>query len=160
MTMSDRECIIHKVDEDFELVTNAKNMRFHFKGNTHGNNTTIGIFRTLRHESYYNGREVIILPFIKSDVENNFAFVTDTMNEFRENIFNNGLTYHSEYLNVSITIDDDIGNLSEVKISTTLLVNNLPQRKSHPTIIKALKCLFEDENVTKITFKYNFKQKR
>ena len=59
---------------------------------------------------------------------------------------------------MSITKDKDSGNLLELRISTTLVANNLPQRESQSAIIKAFKRLFEDENITGITFGHNSNQ--
>jgi hypothetical protein len=44
--------------------------------------------------------------------------------------FTNALTYNSERLKVNITKDKDVGNPSELRISTTLVASNLPQRES------------------------------
>jgi len=45
-------------------------------------------------------------------------------------------------------------NPSELRISTTLVTNNLPQRESQSTITKSLKKLIGEDNVTNITFGY------
>lgn len=94
---------------------------------------------TLMRKFYYDGREVEILSLTKSDIENDFAFITLTTEESRDDILRNGLTYHSERLKVSITKDKDTGNFSKLRISTTLVSNNLHQRESQSTITKALK---------------------
>ena len=158
MTMGDGERIIGKVEKDFELITKPKNMRLHLKGESLRNNTAIDILRTLMREAYYDGREVEFLSLTKSDVKRDFAFVTLTTEESRDDILNNGLNYHSERLKVSITKDKDADNLSELRISTTLVANNLPQRESQSSITKALKRLFGEENVTGVTFRYNSNQ--
>lgn len=152
MVMGDGEKVIAKVEKGFELITKAKNMRLHLKGETLRNNTAVEILQTLMQDSYYDGREVEILSLTKSDVERDFAFITLTTEEARDDILSNGLVYHSERLIVSLTKDKDIGNSSELRISTTLVVNNLPQREAQSTIVKALKRLFGDDNITNITF--------
>ena len=129
MTMGDGERVIGKAEKGFELITKAKHMRLHLKGEFIRNNTATDILRTLLQESYYKGREVEILSLTKSDAEKDFAFVTLTTEEARDDILSNSLTYHSERLKVSITKDKDMGNLSELRISTTLVANNLPQRE-------------------------------
>ena len=158
MTMGDGERVIGKVEKIFELITKAKNMRLHLKGETIRNNTAVDILRTLVREFYYDGREVEILSLTKSDIENDFAFITFTMEESRDDILHRGLTYHSERLKVSITKDKDSGNFSELGISTTLVANNLPQMESQSTITKVLKRLFGEENITGITFGYTSNQ--
>ena len=109
-------------------------------------------------ESYYEGHEVEILSLTKADAEKDFTFLALTTEEAREDIITNGLTYHSEKLKVSITKDKDIGNLSELRISTTLVANNLPQCESQSTITKALKRLFGEENITGITYGHKSNQ--
>ena len=152
MIMGDGEKVIGKVEKGFHLLTKAKNMRLHLKGEAFRDKTAVEILQTLMQESYYDGREIEILSLTKSDVERNFAFITFTTEEARDDILSNGLVYHSERLIVSITRDKNIGNPSELRISTTLVVNNLPQREAQSTIVKALKRLFGDDNITAITF--------
>ena len=158
MTMGDGESIIGKVEKGFELITKAKNMRPHLKGETIRNHEAVDILRTLMRDAYYDGREIEILSLTKSDTERDFAFITLTTEEAREDVLRNGLIYHSERLKVSLTKDKDIGNSSELKISTTLVANNLPQRESQSTITKALKRLFGDDNIAGITYGYNLNQ--
>ena len=158
MTMGDGERVIGKVEKGFELITKAKNMRLHLKGTTLRGSTSIDILRTLMSESYYEGREIEILSLTKSDEERDFAFITLTTEEARDDILNNGLIYRSEKLKVSITRDKNIGNISELRISTTLVANNLPQRESQSTITKALKRLFGEENITDITYGHKSNQ--
>jgi hypothetical protein len=76
----------------------------------------------------------------------------------KKDIISNGLIYRSERLKVSITKNKDIGNLSELRIKTTLVANNLPQRESQSTITKALKRFFGDDNITGITYGHNSNQ--
>ena len=154
MTMGDGEKIIGKVEKGFELITKAKNMRLHLKGEALRNNTALDILRSLMRDSYYDGREVEILSLTKSETEKDFAFITLTTEEAREDILNNGLTFHAERLKVSLTKDKDMSNPSELRISTTLVANNLPQRESQSTITKTLKRLFGEENITGVTFGY------
>ena len=158
MTMGDGERIIGKVEKGFELITKARNMRLHLKGEALRNNTAMDILRSLMKDSYYNGREVEILSLTKSDIDKDFSFITLTTEEARDDILNNGLTYHSERLKVSITKDKDAGHPSELRISTTLVANNLPQRESQSTITKSLKRLIGEENVTGVTFGHKTNQ--
>ena len=109
-------------------------------------------------DAYYDGRELEILSLTKSDNDKDFAFITLTTEEAREDILNNGLIYHSERLKISATKDKDAGNPSELMISTTLVANNLPQRESQSAITKSLKQLISEDNVTDITFGYQNKQ--
>ena len=158
MTMGDGEQIIGKVEKGFELVTKVKNMRLHLKGEAIRNNIALDILRNLMQRSYYDGREIEILSLTKAGVEKDFAFITLTTEEAREDILNNGLTFQSERLKVSITKDKDSGNPSELRISTTLVANNLPQRESQSTITKSLKRLFGEENITRVTFGHKTNQ--
>ena len=152
MTMGDDEKIIGKVEKGFELITKAKNMRLHLKGEAIHNNTALDILHNLMKQAYYDGREVEILSLTKGGVEKDYAFITLTTEEAQDDILTNGLTFQSERLKVSITKDKDTGNPSELRISTTLVANNLPQRESQSTIIKSLKRFFGEENITGVTF--------
>ena len=133
-------------------------MRLHLKGASLRGSTAIDVLHTVMSESYYEGREVEILSLTKSDEEKNFAFITLTTEEARDDLLNNGLTYRSEKLKVSLTKDKDSVNLSELRISTTLVANNLPQRESQSTITHALKRLFGEENITGVSFGYKSNQ--
>ena len=158
MTMGNGERVIEKVEKGFELITKARNMRLHLKGEALRNNTAMDILSNLMQDAYYNGREVEILSLTKSDIDRDFAYITLTTEEAKADDLANGLTFHAERLKVSITKDNDVGNLSELRINTTFVANNLPQRESQSTIIKSLKRLFGEENVTGITFDYKTKQ--
>ena len=107
MMMGDRERVIGKVEKGFKLITKAKNMGLHLKGETLRNNLAIDILRNLMREFYYKGWEIEILSLTKLDMEKDFAFITATTEESRDDILTNGLTYHSERLKVSITRDKD-----------------------------------------------------
>jgi hypothetical protein len=133
-------------------------MRLHLKGSTLRNIMATDILRNLMRNFYYDGREIEILSLTKSDTDKDFAFITLTTEEARNDILTNGLTYHSERLKVSITKDKDIGNPSELRISTTLVANNLSQRESQSIIVKSLKRLIGEENVTGVTFGHQTKQ--
>ena len=158
MTMGDGERIIGKVEKGFELITKARNMRLHLKGEALRDHTAVDVLRSIMSDSYYDGREIEILSLTKSDTDKDFAFITLTTEEARKDILTNGLTYHSERLKVSATKDKELGNPSELRISTTLVANNLPQRESQSAIIKALKKLIGEDNFTGVTFGYQFKQ--
>ena len=154
LIMGDGEQVIGKVEKYFELITKARNMRLHLKGDTLRNNLAVDILRVIMAEAYYDGREVEILSLTKSEIEKDFAFITLTTEESRNNILANGLIYRSECLKVSITKDKNTSNISKVRISTTLIATNLPQREPQVTITKTLKKLFGEDNITGITFGY------
>lgn len=115
------------------------------------------IIRNLIRDFYYDGREVEILSLTKSDDDKDFAFITLTTEDAREDIIRNGLTFHSERLKVSATKDKDTGNTLDLKISITLVVNNIPQRESQSTIVKSLQKLTCIENITGVTFGHKTK---
>jgi hypothetical protein len=94
MTMGDGERVIGKVEKGFELITKAKNMRLHLKGEALRNHTTLAILRSLMKDFYYDGREVEILSLTKADTERDFAFITLTTEEARNDILTNGLTFN------------------------------------------------------------------
>ena len=130
-------------------------MMFHLKEASPRDSTAVDLLRTIMSESYYHVRKVEILALTKSDGEKNFFFLTLTTEEA---ILNNGLIYRSERLKVSIIKDKDIGSISELRINTTLVVNNLPQRESLTAITKVLKRLFGEENITGVSFGHQSNQ--
>jgi hypothetical protein len=117
MTMGDDEPIIGKVEKGFELVTKARHMRLHLKGEALRHNSAVDILRTLMSDFYYDGREVEILSLTKANLDRDFAFITLTTEEAKTDLLNNGITYHSERLKVSLTKDKDAGNPSELRVS-------------------------------------------
>ena len=157
MTMGDGVKVIGKVEKGFELITKARNMRLHLKGVSLRDNSAMDILRDLMRDFYYDGREIEILSLTKSDDDKDFAFITLTTEEAREDLLRNGLTYHSERLKVSATKDTNPGNTSDLRISTTLVANNLPQRESQSTIVKSLQRLIGVENITGVTFGHKTK---
>jgi hypothetical protein len=158
MTMGDEKRLIRKVEKDFELITKARNMRLHLKGDILRDHTVTDILKSIMRDSYYDSREIEILSLTKPDDAKDFAFIMLTTEDARDDILNNGLIYHSERLKVSVPKDRGIGNPSDLRISTTLVANNLPQRESQSAITKSLKKLIGDDNVTNITFGYQHQQ--
>lgn len=79
------------------------------------------VLRSIMQDFYYDDRKIKILFLTKSDTDKDFAFITLTTKEARNNILNNGLTYHSKHLKVSITKDKDTNHPSELRISSTLV---------------------------------------
>jgi hypothetical protein len=158
LTMGDGETTIGKVEKGFELVTKVRNLRLHLKREALRHHSALDILRTLMRDSYYDGREVEILSLTKADIDRDFAFLTVTTEEAKTDILNNDIIYNSEHLKVSLTKDKDMGNTSELRISTTLVASNLPQREPQSAITKVLKRLFGAENITGITYGYQTNQ--
>ena len=88
----------------------------------------------------------------KPELDKNFVFLTFVTEEARDIVLHAGLTYNNEKLVVSIHRDRNAGNPSELRISTTLVANNLPQRESQAVITKAMKQLFGESNIVGIGF--------
>lgn len=72
-------------------------------------------------------------------MEKDVAFITLTMEEAREELLTNGLSFHQEKLKVSITNDKGNGKLLELQISTTLVVINLPRQDPQIVFSKTLR---------------------
>jgi hypothetical protein len=138
MTMEDGEKVIGKIEKDYELVTKARNLRLHLRGETLRHEHAFSIFESLVQESYYSGHQHEYMGLTKPEIDKDYAFVTFTMEEARDMVLNDGLIYNNERLQVSIPRDRNVGNPSELRISTTLVANNLPQRESQAAITKAL----------------------
>ena len=154
MTLEDGEKVIGKVEKSFELVTKARNLRLHLKGDTLRQEHAFSIFESLVQESYYNGFQHEFMGLTKPELDKKFAFVTFTMEEARDTVLKDGLIYNNERLQVSIPRDRNAGNPSELWISTTLVANNLPQRESQAAITKAIKQVIGEGNIVGISFGY------
>ena len=92
------------------------------------------------------------MGFTKPELDKNFIFLTFAMEEARYIVLREGLTYNNEKLLVSIPCDRNVGNPSELRISTTLVTNNIPQREPQAAITKAMKHLFGENNIMGIEF--------
>jgi len=161
MTMEDGEKVIGKIEKSYELVTKAhelvtkaRNLRLHLRGETLRHEHAFSIFESLVQESYYSGHQHEYMGLTKPEIDKDYAFVTFTMEEARDMVLNDGLIYNNERLQVSIPRDRNVGNPSELRISTTLVANNLPQRESQAAITKALKQIIGEGNIVGISFGY------
>ena len=155
MEMEDGEKVIGKVEKRYELVTKASNLCLHLKGETLRHESAFNIFEKLVHESYYIGKQHEFMSFTKPEVDKNYAFLTLTTEEARDTVLKDGLTYNHEKLQVSITRDRGASNPSELRISTTLVANNLPQRETQTTITRVIKQTFGTDNIVGISFGNN-----
>ena len=91
----------------------------------------------------------------KPELDKNFVFLTLTTEEARDLIFKDGLTFNHKRLQINVTRDRGTGNPSEIRISTILVANNLPQRETQTTIIRAIKNAFDSDNIVDISFGTN-----
>ena len=155
MELEDGVKTIKKVEKGYELVTKARNLRLYLKGETLRHELASTIFKSIVHESYYNGAQLEFMGLSKPVLDKDFVFLTLTMEEARDAILKEGLAYSNEKLLVSVTHDRNVGNPSELRISTTLVANNLPQRESQANIIKVIKHTFGEDNVLGISFGTN-----
>ena len=155
MEMEDEEKVIGKVEKGYELVTKASNHCLHPKGETLQYEHAFNIFEKLVHENYYIGKQHEFMGLTKSEIDKNYAFLTLTTEEARDNVLNHRLAYNQEKLKVSITRDRGVGNPSKLRISTTLIANNLPQRETQTTISRVIKQIFGADNIVGISFGNN-----
>jgi hypothetical protein len=142
MEMEDGEKVIGKVEKGYELATKARNLRLHLKGESLRYENASNIFEAITRESYYTGKQLEFMGPTKPELDKNFAFLTLTTEEARDLVLKDGLTFNHEILQVSVTRDRGNGNPSELRISTTLVANNLPQRESQTAITRAIKQVF------------------
>ena len=155
MELEDGVKTIGKIEKGYELVTKARNLRLYLKGETLRHELASTIFESIVHESYYNGAQLEFMGLSKPVLDKDFAFLTLTTEEARDVILKEGLAYSNEKLLVSVTHDRNVGNPSELRISTTLVANNLPQRESQANITKVIKHTFGEDNVLGISFDTN-----
>jgi len=76
-----------------------------------------------------------------------FAFLTLITEASQDSILSQAISYHHEKLRVSVTWDKEAISPLELCISTIIVVNNLPQKESQPSIVIALKNKFGDEYI-------------
>ena len=155
MTMDDGEQVIGKVEKGYELASKARNLRLHLKGDTLRHAHVFDIFEAIVRESYYTGKPHEFMGLAKPEFEKNFAFLTLTTEESRELVLKEGIIFHHEKLQVSITRDRGASHPSELRISTTLVANNLPQRETQTAIIRAIKQVFGADNIVGVNFGAN-----
>jgi hypothetical protein len=155
MTMDDGERVIGKVEKCYELATKARNLRLHLKGETLRHKHAFDIFEAIVREIYYAGKQHKFMGLAKPELERDFSFLTLTTEEARDLVLKEGLTFNHEKLQVSITRDRGASHPSELRISTTLVANNLPQRKSQTAITRAIKQVFGADNIVGVNFGTN-----
>ena len=155
MEMEDGALVIGKVEKRFELATKASNLRLHLKGESLRHEHAFNVFEALVRESYYTGSQLEFMGLTKPELDKNFAFLTLTTEDARDLILKDGLTFNHEKLQVSAPRDRGTGNASELRISTTLVANNLPQRETQTTITKAIKHAFGADNIVGVSFGTN-----
>ena len=119
-------------------MSKARNLRLYIKGETLRHTHASQVFEEIVRESYYTGRQHEFMGLTKPKFDKNFAFLTLTTEEARDLVINEGLTFNHEKLQVDITRDRGAGNPSELRISLTLVANNLPQRELQASITKAI----------------------
>ena len=87
---------------------------------------------------------------------NGHTFLILATKEARDSILEHNLVYNHEKLKVSVTHDRDSRNPSELRISKTLVVNNLPQKEFQSTIEK----IFNKDNIIGVSFRHIPKHKQ
>ena len=155
MELEGGERVIGKVEKGFELMSKARNLRLYIKGETLRHVHAAQVFEDIVRESYYTGRQQEFMGLTKPELDKTFAFLTLTTEEARDIVLSDGLTFKHEKLHVSVTRDRGTGNPSELRISTTLVANNLPQRESQASITKAIKQAFGADNIVGVSFGTN-----
>ena len=155
MEMEDGEVVIGKVEKGYELATKARNLRLHLKGESIRHEHAFDILETIVRESYYTGKQHEFMGPTKPELDKNFVFLTLTTEEARDLVLMEGLIFNHEKLIVSITWDRGVGNPSELRISTTFVANNLPQRETQSAITRAIKHIFGADNIVGVSFGAN-----
>jgi len=106
-------------------------------------------------KSYYTGKQHEFMGLTKPELDKTFVFLTLTTKAARDLILKDGLPFNHERFQVSITRDRGTGNPSELRISTTLVANNLPQRETQTNITKVIKHMFGADNIVGVSFGNN-----
>ena len=84
-----------------------------------------------------------------------FLIFTLISKETRDVIFKYGIGLQHEKIEVSMTRDKESTAPSELRISTTLVANNLPQNETQTSIVMVFKNKFGDGNTVSFNFNNN-----
>lgn len=98
MEMENGERVIGKVEKGFELATMARNLHLRLKGETFQIQPAHSIFKSIIHDSYYNGRQHDILTLTKPESERDFDFLILATAEVSNVILESKLTYNDKKL--------------------------------------------------------------
>lgn len=148
MALGGGDRAIGEVEKGFELVTKVWNIWFHIKGDILCDHIVHSIFYTLVWESYYGGQQLEFLTLTKPELLKDCTIlVIVATKEARDSVLQHGLLYNHEKLKVNVIRDWDTNNLSEIHITRTLVVNNLPQKESQAIIVRTIKKLFGEDNI-------------
>ena len=76
-------------------MSKARNLRLHIQGETIRHEHVSHMFEEIVKESYYTGRQYKFLGLTKPVLDKTFAFLTPTMEETRDLVLNEGLTFNN-----------------------------------------------------------------
>ena len=96
MKMADGENVIGKIEKLYKLVTKARNLWLHLKGKSLRHTQAFIIFESLVQENYYSGHQHEFMGLTKPELDRNFVFLTFTIEEAKDAILKEGLTYNNE----------------------------------------------------------------
>lgn len=123
------------------MVTQSRNLRLHLKGDSLRDNHAHTIFWALVRDNYYDRKQFEFMTLTKPNASKDFVFLTLIFDDARGDVLKSSLTYHHEKLRVSIPRNKEATAPSELRIGTTLVANNLPQKNTQTAIVIALKRL-------------------
>ena len=69
MQMEDGDKVISKIEKGYELVTKARNLRLHLKGETLRHEHAFTILKSIVHKSYYIGHQHEFMGLTKPEVD-------------------------------------------------------------------------------------------
>ena len=87
-----------------------------------------------------------------------YTFLTLAIEEARNPILKH-LVYNRAKLKGSVRNERDADNMSKLRISTTLVVNNLPEKELQSAIVITTKNLFGEDNIVKVSFEHTSNHK-
>ena len=90
--------VVSKIEKGYELVTKTCNLRLHIKGETLRHEHAFHIFEEIVQENYYTGRQHEFMGLTKPELDKNFAFLILTMEEARDIVLKERLTFNHEKL--------------------------------------------------------------
>lgn len=90
---------------------------------------------------------------MKPKITKDFIFLTLATGEARDTLLAKGIVSNHEKIIISMTCDKEAWNPSEIRISTTIVANNLPQKESQTSIVRAIKKIFSRGNIIGVSFR-------
>lgn len=123
--MEDGEKVIDKIEKGFGLITKARNLCLHLKGDMVHDTLHIASFKHLSKTNYYNNKQHKFMALTKLEITKDFIFLVLITKETRDILLASGLVVNHKRIKVSVTCNKENGSALKLRINMTLVTNNL-----------------------------------